>query len=315
MATAPLSPRRPMYRALRRSGYAAGAVVILVTLSLGGVYGFSQPEFGRSYTVDPPPLEVAASGSKANLVARGRHIIRTRGCVDCHAEDLGGGAIADDFALGSLWGTNLTSGEGGVGGTYSEQDWIRAIRHGVGPDYKPLLFMPSHEFWVISDEDMAAMIAYIESLPPVDRVTPPARPGPLSRALFLTGKMPLVPAKLVDHDAPRPVTPPEGPTVDYGGYLASGCIGCHGSRMSGGPVPGTPPGFGVPGNLTPDVETGLGGWSYGDFERAMRDGISRDGRVLDPTMPVQFTREFTDVELEAMWKYLQSLEPLPFGNR
>lgn len=304
-----------MNRALRTSGYVAGAVVILLVVTLSGVYGFSQPQLNRSYAVDPAPLEVAVAGSPDDLVARGRHIIRTRGCVDCHAEDLAGGPMAEDLVIGTLWATNLTSGEGGVGGTYSERDWVRAIRHGVGPDYKPLVFMPSHEFWVISDEDVAAMIAYLESLPPVDRVTPRAKAGPLSRALFLAGKMPLVPAKLVDHDAPRPSTPPEGPTVEYGGYLASGCIGCHGFQMSGGPVPGAPPGFAVPGNITPDAETGLGSWSYGDFERSMREGVSRDGRALDPTMPVQFTREFTDMELEAIWKYLQSLEPLPFGNR
>lgn len=75
------------------------------------------------------------------------------------------------------------------------------------------------------------------------------------------------------------------------------------------------PGFGVPSNLTPDPETGLGDWTREDFTRALREGISQDGRSLDPTMPVQYTKEFTDLELEAMWKYLQTLEPKPFGNR
>lgn len=304
-----------MRRVLRISGYAAAGLIVLVLIVLTGAYGFSQPQFDRLYTVDPAPLEAAGGGPAEELISRGRHIVRTRGCVDCHAEDLGGGPMSEDFLVGTLWATNLTSGEGGVAGAYRERDWVRAIRHGVGPDYKPLMFMPSHEFWVIGDDDMAAMIAYLESLPPVDRVIPPVKAGPLARALFLAGKMPLVPAKLIEHDAPRPVTPPEGTTVEYGGYLASGCIGCHGFRMSGGPIPGAPPGFGVPSNITPDEETGLGSWSYSDFERAMREGVSRDGRTLDPTMPVQFTKEFTDLELEAIWKYLESLEPLPFGNR
>ncbi len=304
-----------MARPLRVAGYVAGAVVVLLLLFLGGVYGFSEPSFNRSYEVDPAPLDFESAGTPEETVARGKHIVTTRGCMDCHGEDMAGKAMADDPIVGTIWASNLTSGEGGVAPRYEDRDWVRAIRHGVDPEGQPLVFMPSHEFWVMSDVDVASIIAYIESLPAVDRVIPAPKPGPLARLLFLTGKMPLVPAQLVDHEAPRPRTPPEGSTVEYGGYLASGCIGCHGPTMSGGPIPGAPPGFGIPANVTPDMATGLGSWSEADFVRAMREGISKDGRTLDPTMPVQFTREFTDLELEAIWKYLQTLEPRPFGNR
>lgn len=303
-----------MSRGLRIAGFSAGGVLALVVLLLGGIYGFSEPQLNRSYEIDPAPLDRSLAAEE-DLIARGRHIIRTRGCMDCHGDDLAGKAMIEDPMVATLWGTNLTSGEGGVAGYYGEKDWVRAIRHGVRPTGKALMFMPAHEFWVISDADLAAMLAYIQSLPPVDRHTPKAKAGPIARALFLAGKMPLVPAKLIDHDAPRPITPPAGATVEYGGYLASGCVGCHGPTMSGGAVPGAPPGFAIPANVTPDPETGIGDWSHEDFVRAMREGLSRDGRALDPTMPVQFTREFTDLELEAIWKYLQSLEPIPFGNR
>lgn len=304
-----------MKRGARIALNVLGGVLALVVLVLAGVYGFSQPRFGAAYEVEPAPLAYETAGTNGNLVARGEHIIRTRGCMDCHGADMGGAEMTDDPMVGRLRGTNLTRGEGGVGATYREADWVRAIRHGIGPDGRPLLFMPAHEFWVISDADMAAMIAFLEQTDPVDRVVPEPRLGPIARALYLTGKMPLVPAELVDHDAPRPTAPAAAATVEYGGYLASGCIGCHGPHMSGGPVPGAPPGFGVPTNLTPDVATGLGEWAHADFVRAMREGVSRDGRALDPTMPVQYTKEFTDLELEAMWAYLQTLEPRPFGER
>lgn len=306
-----------MTRPVRLTGYFAGGILSLVALILGGVYGFSQPHFNRAYAVDPAPLvlDAAELGTNGALALRGERIVRTRGCMDCHGEDMGGAAVLDDPMVGTLWGSNLTSGEGGVANDYQERDWVRAIRHGVGPDGRPLVFMPSHEFWVMSDPDVAAMIAYIEQLPPVSRVTPAAKAGPLARILFLTGKMPLVPAELVDHNAARPEAPVAAATAEYGAYLASGCIGCHGNTMSGGPVPGAPPGFGVPGNLTPNPESGLGSWTEADFIRAMREGISRDGRELDPTMPVQFTREFNDMELTAMWKYLRTLDPKPFGQR
>ncbi len=304
-----------MPRPVRIAGTVLGALLVLLLLALAGIYGFSQPSFNRPYVVDPAPLAGGSSGTPEEMAARGEHIVTTRGCMDCHGVDLAGKVIADDPVVGTIWGANLTSGAGGAGGRFEERDWVRAIRHGIGADGKPLMLMPSHEFWGISDADVASMIAYLESLPAVDRIVPAPKPGPLARLLFLTGKMPLVAARLVDHDAPRPLTPPKGSTVEYGGYLAAGCVGCHGFTMSGGPVPGAPPGFGIPANVTPDMETGLGTWAQADFVRAMREGISRDGRTLDPTMPVQFTREFTDMELEAIWKYLQSLEPRPFGNR
>jgi hypothetical protein len=67
---------------------------------------------------------------------------------------------------------NLTRGAGGVGGQFSDADWVRAIRHGVGLDGKPLLFMPSQVFAALSDPDLADIIAYVKSVPRVARPLP-----------------------------------------------------------------------------------------------------------------------------------------------
>jgi hypothetical protein len=69
-----------------------------------------------------------------------------------------------------------------------ERDWVRAIRHGVGPDGRPLVFMPSHEFYPIGDDDLSAMITYMESVPAVDRVNPANRIGPLAALLTRRGR-------------------------------------------------------------------------------------------------------------------------------
>ena len=60
---------------------------------------------------------------------------------------------------------NLTSGAGGVGATNTDEDWVRAIRHGVGHDGRALWVMPSLSFSRLSDEDLGALIAYLESRP------------------------------------------------------------------------------------------------------------------------------------------------------
>ena len=64
--------------------------------------------------------------------------------------------------IGTLRAPNLTPG--GVGGTYTDTDWIRALRHGVAPDGTPLVFMPSWEYYYLSKEDLGALIAYLKQL-------------------------------------------------------------------------------------------------------------------------------------------------------
>jgi mono/diheme cytochrome c family protein len=244
----------------------------------------------------------------------GEHIATTRGCRDCHGEDLGGAVFADEMPVFRLYGSNLTPI--GVGASYSDEDWIRAIRHGVGPDGKPLLFMPSYEYYYLSDRDLGALIAYLKSLPAVDRDSPGSQVGPLGRVLFKAGKLPLIPAEMIDHQAPRPETPMPGATVAYGEYLAVGCTGCHGEGFSGGAIPGVPPDWPEASNITPDRETGLGNWTRADFFRAMREGRRPDGTELRAEyMPWSNFVRFSDQELTALWMYLETLEPRPAGGR
>lgn len=298
-------------RALRAVGWSAGAIVAVVLLLILGVYGFSARDFNRTYALDVTPLRMTVAESSVDV---GAHIARVRGCVDCHGEDGSGREFINDPAVGVLWASNLTSGEGGIAG-YGEADWDRAVRHGVNLEGKPLIFMPSQEFWSLSDEDLAALIAYYRSLPSVDAVRPGPRVGPLGRALHLAGQLPLVSARLVDHLAERPEAPPVGASAEYGAYLATGCTGCHGEGFSGGRIPGGDPGWPPASNLTPDPGTGIGSWSLADLSTALREGVRPDGSMLDPAMPIAATRHLTDTELEALYAFLMSLDPVPFGDR
>jgi len=303
-----------MKRALKWAGIGLGGLLGVLLLATAAVYGITEYRLQKTY--DVTPAAVAFLNDQATI-EKGKHIATTRGCVDCHTANLAGKVFVDAPPFGRLFAANLTGGRGGAGARYrSDTDWVRAIRHGIRPDGKPLLFMPSHEFNVLDDKDLGALIAYLKSVPPVDNVAPKENMvGPIGRVLFLKGDLPLVPAELIDHTAPRNVAPPAGPTAAYGAYLATGCTGCHGAGFSGGPIPGAPPEFPPAANLTPDPATGLGKWTEQDFFTALRTGRRPDGRQLREEMPWKLTAQMTDDEIRAMWLHLRSLAPQPVGNR
>jgi mono/diheme cytochrome c family protein len=301
-----------MNRILKGGFYATGGLIALIALSLGGVYGVSQSHLNQTYDVQPAPLVLPTD---AETIDHGRHTAVIRGCVDCHGDNLGGKVFVEDPAFGRLIASNLTAGRGGIGEAYAVEDYDRAIRHGIGPDGKALLFMPSHEFNRMSDEDTAALIAYLRSVPPVDSDFPANRVGPLARALYLKGDLPLLPAELIDHSDLVREAPERGPTAAYGGYLATGCIGCHGNGFSGGAIPGAPPDFPPAANITPHAD-GLASWTEGGFITAMRTGVRPDGTELrDPYMPWPLYAQMTDDEIRALWAYLQTVEARPYGQR
>ncbi len=287
----------------------AGALVLALILALGVIYGISQRRMSAKYTITPPVPKVSAD---PGAVLRGEHVATIRGCRGCHGPNLAGETFIDAPLVARLSGANLTPGR--VGGAPSDVDMVRAIRHGVAGEGRPLLFMPAQELSALSGQDMGDLLAYLHSVPAVSHEPPENRVGPLGRLLFLTGKIPLLPAELVDHQQQVPEFAPSAP-VAYGAYLAETCSGCHGRGFSGGPIPGTPPGWTVPANLTPHA-TGLAGWSKDDLKRALRDGVARGGRKLNTArMPVAMTRQLTDPEISALYAYFRSLPAKPWGQR
>jgi len=92
------------------------------------------------------------------------------------------------------------------------------------------------------------------------------------------------------------------------------CAVCHtqegGLRNAGGRALYTPFGIVYSTNLTPDPRTGLGGWSYAAFARAMRSGVHRDGRHLYPAFPYTSYARVTDNDLQALYAYLMAQAPV-----
>ncbi len=289
---------------------AAAGLGILLVVAASGTYAASASRLSRDWQIEVADLAVPDDPAS---VERGRHVATAVAkCIDCHGDDLGGKVMVEDPMFGTLAGPNLTGGAGGIGGGLSVGDWVRAIRHGVGRDGEVLVAMPSDEYALLGRDDLAAVIAYMRSLRPVDREVPETTLGPVGRVLVLAGELPLS-AERVDHDAPLPYAPPSGPTAEYGRYLVEvGCVGCHGPGLSGGPMPGAPPDATVPTNITP---TAIGDWTVEDLGRALREGKRPDGSTLDRFMPWPTMSTLTDEEVAAMHAYLQTVEPRPFGGR
>src|SRR5574338_161240 len=300
-------------RVLKLVGKVIGGLLALIVVALGVIFALSQRRIGKAYTVAGHDVAVPTDSV---ALARGEHVANLRGCIACHSEGLGGAVFIDVAPVARLHAANLTSGAGGVAVNYKEtKDWERSIRQGVNPAGRALLFMPSHEFYGMSDEDLGALIAYIRARAPVDRALPDQSVGPIGRVLFLSGKLPLVPAELVDHDAPRPTPPVPGITPEYGRYLAATCTGCHGEGLSGGPIPGAPPEMAVPQNITPDTVTGIGKWTETEFATAVRTGMRPNGIAISPDMPFKSFAHFTDDEIAAVWAYVRSMPAKAYGGR
>ena len=295
---------------LKWAGRLLAGVVVLVLIGAGVVYAASERRLRQKFDTSVDSVHVPSDSAS---IARGEHLVRNViDCTVCHGSDLGGGVYSSSAAIGTVAGPNLTRGRGGVGADYTDMDYLRAIRRGVRRDGRSLIVMPSEVFTHLSDEDIGAVLAFLKQAPPVDREVPKSGFGPVGRALLAAGKMNiLVAGKTPRIDAPSSVS--RDPTPAYGKYLAdiSGCHGCHGYGLSGGPVAG-PPGLPPASNLTP---AGIGGWTEADLVRALREGKRRDGSQLDEFMPWKVFRGMTDAEIHALWLYLRSVPAKPFGNK
>jgi mono/diheme cytochrome c family protein len=300
-----------MRRLVKWAVTALGIVAALLLVTAGVVYARSQRRLTRVY---PAAVTLPrAIPTDSATIARGAHLATIATCGLCHGADLGGAVYSDDAMLGTIAGPNLTRGRGGVGAALTTADIVRAVRHGVARDGTSLVVMPSEVYVRLSESDLAAVVAYVQHLPPVDRDVPATRFGPLGRALLAAGKLNILVAEKTPPLALAPGGEP-APTAAYGRYLAdvTGCHGCHGFGLSGGRVAG-PPSIPPAANLTPAGS--MGRWTEVDFARALREGRRPDGTAIDSFMPWLSYAQMTDDEVHALWLYLRGVEPRPFGHK
>jgi mono/diheme cytochrome c family protein len=294
-------------------GKIVGIVIGVLVLAFVALYIIGTVKWNKLHGQYEVPVETIIVPTDEAAIARGEHVATLHLCRICHTEALSGQAVSVPGLL-TFGIPNLTSGVGGVGATNKDEDWVRAIRHGVGHDDRGLVMMPARTFYYLSDEDLGALIAYLKSLPSVDHELPVTDLGPVGRVMLALGQLPpdIIPnVTMIEHDAPRPVAPEPGITVEYGEYLAHTCALCHGPNFNGQTVQLDGPPVLTP-NLTPSGEVAF--WSEGDFIATLRTGVTPGGKQLRSEMPWKYLGQMTDDELKAVWLYLQSLPALPQGK-
>lgn len=279
-------------------------------------------------TFDAPYPNITASTDSA-LIARGKHLVTGAAhCTGCHfaKEDMAKAIKGEPVELkggfefvmpfGTIRTPNLTSDEETGIKKYSDKEIARVLRYGVFPDGRAVFdFMPFHN---LSDEDLTAVISYLRTLPPVKHKV-------VNREINFIGKAVMAfLIKPVGPDGEPPSEVKQDSTSAYGKYLAhsvANCVGCHTDRdLMTGAFTGEPFAGGlqfpsdekpeltfITPNITPDPETGkIAQWTEEVFIHRFRQGI----QIAGTPMPWNSFRNMTDLELKALYRYLQNVNPV-----
>jgi mono/diheme cytochrome c family protein len=291
--------------------------IVIVTLVLA---------FGGAIVLARDRMRTNSEKSAARL-ERGRYLVEGPAhCFMCHSEldwdregippkPGGVGAGQNPFpevAFPWLVAPNLSPDPETGSGTWTDEQFRRALRQGIGRDGRTLFpMMPYRLFHDMSDEDLESVIAYVRSIPPVRREVPLTRlPEPVKQSL-----RPLPPpGEVADVDRSSP--------VKYGEYLTkiANCTGCHtpvdptgaplsGMEWAGGLNLVGPWGDVHSANLTPDP-SGIPYYTEELFLKVLHTG-NPGGKPLNPVMPWGYFRKMTDADMKAIFAYLRSLKPVP----
>ncbi len=293
---------------LKAAAWVLAAVVVLAAVAALAGLQLARQKMQRTVDVKVQPVPARTD---AQALDRGKYLYASRGCVDCHGANGAGRTFVDDGSL-RIAGPNITSGPGSVVAAYQPLDWVRAIRHGVSPQGRALMVMPSEDYNRFTDDDLAALVAYVTTLAPVaGQGAVVDLPLPV-QALYGFGLIKDAAAK-IDHSLPPPQPVAEGVTLAHGAYVANMCIGCHGAKLAGGRIPGGPPDWPAAANLTPGAGSVMPLYPDADsMIRMFRTGKRPDGAAVK-VMPFESLREMSETDLRALHLYLKGLAPLPKG--
>lgn len=273
------------------------------------------------------PLTARKFQSTPQRLQRGQYLFTTlAGCTDCHSQHNwqehgapvipgteGGGQFLDMPDLpGHVEAPNITPDVETGAGSWTDDQLARAIREGIGHDGRALFPMMPYQKWKnMSDEDVASIVVYLRSLPPIHHQTQP------TQIIF--------PVKYLIRSAPEPVTlpvmsPNPSDQIEYGKYLVTvaGCGECHTPQIKGAPIPGMdlaggwmmrgPWGAAATANITQDA-SGIGYYDEALFMQTLRTGYVK-ARKLNSIMPFGDFKNLTDQDLKAIFAYLRTVKPV-----
>lgn len=311
-----------MRRWLKRLGLALLALLVLAVAAIPALIGVrpiigprARPLTDRTFERTPARLE------------RGAYLVNSAtGCLFCHGDAdwqaRGFPPKAGTEGSGRSWAEegipwitvpNITPDSETGAGRWTDDQFARAIREGIGHDGRALFpLMPYLQYRSMSDEDLASVVVYIRSLPAVRKALPPSQiPFPVNRLI---------------NAIPEPVTTPvpapnRANPVEYGGYLVriGVCRDCHstasadgqaipGMEFAGGTALPGPYGHVASANIT-QAPSGIPYYTEELFLEMMRTGTVKARRIHD-VMPFIGYGKQTDEDLKAMFAYVKTIPPV-----
>ena len=306
-------------------------VLLLILLVLIVVLGVAAVQmFGLRTFVGPRKRHLTDRRFESTpaRLDRGKYIATSMGCLYCHSPhdwskrdhpilsgmEGAGQKLPYTDLPGQVFAPNLTPDKETGAGTWSDDALARAIREGIGYDDRTLFpIMPYAHYRTMPDEDLASVVVYLRSLPPVRNALPQ------TQIIF--------PVKYFMRNAPEPITtavaqPDLSNPAKRGAFLVNlvGCADCHtpvdshhdpipGMDFAGGQIIAAPWANVASTNLTPDP-TGIPYYDEALFIKTMRTGSVGGVRELNSAMPWMVVRNMTDQDLGAIFAHLKTLKPV-----
>ncbi len=312
-----------MTKLLKIVAYVVVGLVVVLSVAISLTIGW-RPFIGPRAR----PLTDRTFESTPQRLARGQYLSNNLGCFECHGEHdwtrhdapliegTRGAGYNSAFPVAGLPGRiippNITPDPETGAGRWTDDMLARAIREGIGHDGRALFpFMPYPDFRYASDEDLASVVVYLRSLPPIRKALPK------TEIIF--------PVKYLIRSAPQPITEPVpepdvSTPVKRGQYLVTiaGCTDCHTPQAKGQPIRGLefaggfilegPWGRVASANITPDA-SGISYYDEALFLEMIHTGYVK-ARKINQIMPWEDFRGLTDEDLKGIYAYLRTLKPV-----
>jgi len=271
--------------------FVAGAALAVAVIAIAAwrIGAASTRTLGTRYPLPANPLTVTPAPEMAKDGARLAHL---NGCFSCHGADLAGRVIFTGWFGTRIVAPNLTR----LARHRTDAELALAIRFGLKPDRTSLIDMPSARYVKSSDGDVAAIIAYLRTLPERPDTAPKPRWRFGGRALLAMKLLPVA-APMVDRSARGPIRTPTAPRA-LGHYLTqSQCAVCHGPDLAGEPE-----------EDSPSLRFSIRHYSLGVFERFFATGRPRKGHGTQTMTPLIKRRlhYLTKADIRAIYVYLNT---------
>ncbi|HEU0134555.1 MAG TPA: c-type cytochrome, partial [Allosphingosinicella sp.] len=277
-----------MRKALRWAGIGLGGLIALLVVAAILVFAWSEMILRRGYSAAPERLPAPSAAQ----MAEAPRLARVLGCLSCHGEGLKGKIMFDAPGVARVFAPNITE----IAAKSSDRQLAAGIRQGIGHDGRGLFIMPSPQYSRLTDNETAALVAWIRTLPRAQGQAKGLSAGPLGRIGLVLGSFRPGPEGVAEYRAKAPIA--LGPGHEPARHLtATACSECHGPALMGGSA--------GPDQKAPDLAVAAG-YDAAQFRTLMKTGRPPSGRDLGLMSEVARNdfSHLTDAELDALHAYL-----------